>query len=72
MGVDIHEPRRDHQPLGVDFVAARVRDFTDKRDAIAVDRDVAQAGGGPGSVHQAAVANHQIVHGSPIACRYRC
>jgi hypothetical protein len=68
VGVAVDEPGRDHVPLGVELLAPRPVDLTDRRDPAVGDANV-----GPGperacAVDHRAVADHQVeVHDLPPA-----
>src|SRR5262249_52993963 len=62
MGVDVDEPRRDHESVDVDLApTAAARLLVDGRDAIAVDGDIRPDRRGAGAVDYTRAAEHQII-----------
>ena len=62
MGVDVDEARGHEQPVRVDLAAPRTDVVSERGDAVAVDREIGDPGGATGTIHEVAVADHQIVH----------
>jgi hypothetical protein len=58
--VDVDPARRDHQPAGVDFLAATGTHFAHLDDSAVRDRDVGLEGGGAGAVVEGAAADDEI------------
>ena len=62
--VDVDEPGRDEQPIGVECLASKADVVADGRDASGVDRDVRGERGAAGAVDDLAAAYDEVVgHG---------
>ena len=65
VGVGVDEARRDDPAVRVDLAPARTH-VADVDDRLAVDRDVAGRGRRARAVDDAAVADHEVVHGESV------
>ncbi len=63
MGLDVDEPGRHREPLGLDHLAGRTGQTIGQRDdAPAFDRQIAGDAGMAGAVIQRAAADQDVVH----------
>ena len=65
MGVDVDEPGRDDQSVGVDLAPARSVDPAHLGDDAVGDGQVGRAGRRTRAVDHGAAADHEVVHGIP-------
>src|SRR5204863_341213 len=71
VGVEIDEPGRDEQAVGVDgAVGAALVEAAHAGDDAVVDGHVGRAGVAAGAVDDRAAADHEVVHGPGLRCWY--
>ena len=64
VSVYVDEARSHEMPGRVDLLASCCRHFSDRDNALAIDRNVADAPFRTGAVMNGSATDHQIVHGS--------
>ena len=62
MGVQVDEARRHGHAVGIDLPPALAAYLTNFRDAPVADGEVAGDGLGPGTVHEFAASDYDVVH----------
>ena len=59
--MQVDEPRRDRRAIRIYFTQPSLGNAPDRADAVTVDREIAGACGGAGSIDNQAVTNYEVM-----------